>query len=165
MSNIKPIPFTATIDIIGVNPFVLLPGKVLQKIHKQSGKEKGKIPVKIKIEGYEFIQTLIKYSGAWRLYLNTPMRKASKKQVGDKAKFEIEYDPSPRIIPMHPKLETALMKNKKAKKVFESLAPSRQSEIVRYISFLKNEETIDKNVARAINFLQGKERFIARDKP
>ncbi|HEY6979073.1 MAG TPA: YdeI/OmpD-associated family protein [Chitinophagaceae bacterium] len=165
MHSIKPIPFTATIEIIGVNPFVFLPGKILQRIFKQAGKEKGKIPVKIKIEGHEFIQTLIKYSGEWRLYLNTPMRKAAKKEVGDKAKFEIMYDPSPRIIPMHLKLKNALMKNKKANKVFESLAPSRQSEITRYISFLKNEETVDKNVARAINFLLGKERFIARDKP
>lgn len=73
------IKFKAKIEIIGVNPFVFLPEKVLQQIFAQAGKDKGKIPVRIKIDGHEFPQTLIKWSGAWRLYLNTPMRKAAKK--------------------------------------------------------------------------------------
>src|ERR1700751_5285762 len=94
--------FKAKIEIIGVNPFVFLPEKVLNKIFIQAGKSKGKIPVRIKIDGHEFIQTLIKYSGHWRLYLNTPMRKAAKKEVGDRATFEIEFDKVERKITMHP---------------------------------------------------------------
>jgi hypothetical protein len=157
--------FSAEIKIIGVNPFVYLPVKVLKSVFTQAGKDNGKIPVKIKIEGHQFIQTLIKYSGHWRLYLNTPMRKAAKKQVGDKATFEIEYDPIKREILPHPKFTKALKANKEAKKIFDKLRPSLQLEIVRYLSFLKTEESVDRNVKRAINFLLGKERFIGRDKP
>ncbi|WP_018344870.1 DUF1905 domain-containing protein [Cytophaga aurantiaca] len=157
--------FTATIEIIGVNPYVYLPEALLNVIFKQAGKDKGKIPVTMTIDGHEFIQTLIKYSGAWRLYLNTPMRKAAKKEVGDKAIFEVYYDAAPREIPMHPKLTAALGKNKEAKNIYDGLRPSLQLEIVRYISFLKTEESVDRNVLRAINFLLGKERFIGRDKP
>jgi hypothetical protein len=157
--------FSATIEIIGVNPYVSLPEVLLNAIFKDAGKDKGKIPVTMTIDGHAFIQTLIKYSGTWRLYLNTPMRKAAKKEVGDTAEFEVFYDAAPREIPMHPKLKTALTKNKAAKEIYEGLRPSLKLEIVRYISFLKTEESIDRNVLRAIHFLLGKERFIGRDKP
>ena len=159
------IKFKAKIEIIGVNPFVFLPDRVLHQIFAQAGKNKGKIPVKIKIDGHEFPQTLIKWSGSWRLYLNTPMRKAAQKDVGDIANFEIEYDPIARTVPVHPKFEKALQENKEAKKVFDSLRPSLQLEINRYFSFLKTESSIDRNVTKAIQFLLGNGRFVARDKP
>ena len=151
--------------MIGVNPFVFLPERVLYKVFLQAGKDKGKIPVKMKIDGHEFPQTLIKWSGSWRLYLNTPMRKAAKKDVGDVANFEIAYDPGERVFPRHPKFEKALLENKEAKKVFDSLRPSLQLEINRYFSFLKAESSVDRNVTKAIQFLLGNGRFVARDKP
>lgn len=163
MSNIKS--FTAKIAIIGINPFVYVPDTILQEVFRQAGKDKGKIPVRLKIDGHEFPQTLIKYSGHWRLYLNTPMRKAAKKELGDTAVFEVCFDREKREVPMHPKLIKVLTANKEAKAVFDNLPPSRRLEIVRYISFLKTEESIDRNILKTINFLLGKERFIGRDKP
>ncbi|MCX2679196.1 YdeI/OmpD-associated family protein [Galbibacter sp. EGI 63066] len=157
--------FSAKIGIIGINPFVFIPQAVLEKVFKDAGKSKGSIPVRMKIDDHEFTQTLVRYSGHWRLYLNTPMRKKAGKEVGDTAVFEIAFDPVERITPIHPKLALALDKNQKAKAVFDQLNPSLQKEIVKYISFLKTEKSIDKNVIRAINFLLGKERFIGRDKP
>jgi len=157
--------FKARIEIIGVNPYVFIPDKVLRQIFVQAGKDKGKIPVKMIIDGHAFTQTLIKWSGAWRLYLNTPMRKAAQKDVGDTANFEIVYDPRERTVPIHPKFKKALRENKEAKRVFDSLRPSLQLEINRYFSYLKTESTVDKNVVKAIQFLLGKGRFVARDKP
>ncbi len=157
--------FNARIEIIGINPFVFIPQRVLKFIFQQAGKDKGKIPVKIKIDGHEFSQTLIKYSGHWRLYLNTPMRKAAAKELGDTACFEINYDPSDRKLAMHPQLAKALKENKEAAKIFVSLSPSRQHEIVRYISHLKTIDSVNRNIDKAIKFLMGKERFVGRDKP
>jgi hypothetical protein len=156
--------FNAKIEVIGVNPYVSVPQKVLGEIFRQAGKNKGKIPVRIKIDGHPFIQTLVKYGGAWRLYLNTPMRKAAKKEVGDSATFHIAFDPAERKIEPHPRLSAALIGDEEARKAFEALSPSRQLEIVRYISFLKTEDSVDRNVARAIDFLKGKGRFVGRDK-
>ena len=161
----KMLSFKAKIEIIGINPYVLLPDNVLLALFKQAGKDKGAIPVKGKIEGHDFIQNLVKYNGKWRLYLNTPMRKASNKDVGDRAAIEIEFDPAERTIPMHAKLQKALKENAKAKKVFDNLAPSRQKEIARYINFLKTEESIDRNIKKVLLFLNGKERFVGSDKP
>jgi len=157
--------FSAEIKIIGINPFVFLPHHALEALFEQAGKNKGKIPVRMSIDGHEFTQTLVKYSGSWRLYLNTPMRAAAKKQVGDMARFEIAYDSVPRIIEPHPELVKALNKNAEAKTMFENLSPSLQHEIVRYISYLKTDVSVERNVKRAINFLLGRERFVGRDKP
>ncbi len=117
------------------------------------------------IDGHQYTQTLVKYSGHWRLYVNTPMLKASEKKPGDTVTFHIEFDPVERIIPMHPKLKSTLNKNKAAKKIFDALPPSRRKEIVRYLSFLKTEISVERNVAITIHFLLGKSRFIGRDKP
>ncbi|MGQ7856490.1 YdeI/OmpD-associated family protein [Pedobacter sp. WC2501] len=159
----KPKSFKAEIKIIGINPFVFVPEEALNYIFHQSGKNKGQLPVKMKIDGHEFKQTLVKYAGDWRLYLNTPMRKAASKDVGDIATFEIEFDTEKRTISINPKLVKALAENKQAKDIFDSLAPYLQKEIIRYIANLKTEESVDRNVKKAIQFLLGKERFIGRD--
>ncbi len=156
--------FTSEILIIGINPYVSLPEVTLEKLFAQAAKNKGPIPVQGTLDRHAFIQTLVKYAGAWRLYLNGPMLKAAKKGVGDAVSVRIAFDPRDRSIPMPAALEAALKKNAKARKVFEALPPSRRKEIMRYIGHLKGEEAIKKNVVRAIGFLDGKERFAGRDK-
>ena len=153
------------IEIIGVNPFVYLPPKTLQYIFEQAQKDKGPIPVRGTINGKPFIQTLVKYSGDWRLYINMPMLKVSGTKVGDMVRIDLEYDPVPRTIPMHPALAKELEEHPSELALFNNLSPSRQIEIVRYIHRLKSEESRTLNIARAIRFLQGKERFVGRDKP
>lgn len=157
--------FKAEINIIGINPFVFVPGNILQDIFKQAGKDKGHIPVRGTINGKGYQQTLVKYSGDWRLYINTSMLSNSPKRIGETVEVAIELDPADRTIESHPKLVKALEENPGAKSVFDNLPPSRQKEIIRYISFLKSEESIDRNVNKAIDFLLGKGRFVGRDKP
>jgi hypothetical protein len=157
--------FSATIEKIGINPFVFLPGNVLDRIFKQAGKDKGPIPVKGMVNGNPYRQTLVKYSGAWRLYINTTILKKSPERIGETIKITIEFDTGDRTIKPHPKLVTAFRKQKEAKNVFDNLRPSMQLEIIRYISFLKTEESIDRNVKKAVDFLLGKGRFVGRDKP
>lgn len=159
------ITFKAKIEIIGVNPFVLLPPRALKSIFTQAGKDKGPIKVKGTIDEHPYIQTLVKYSGHWRLYINGPMLKVSGKNVDDTVALTIEFDPEVRTEPMHPKLSVALRVNNKAKEAFDRLSPYRQKEICRYINHLKSESTIDKNVDRTIQHLLGKSRFVGRDKP
>jgi len=154
--------FSAKIQIIGINPYVLLPASLLKYIFQKAGKDKGAIPVQLKIGGKYFIQNLVKYSGQWRLYLNGPMRKAAGKDVGDTIEIQIDFDPKPRATPVHPKLKKAFTENPVAKKAFEKLSPSRQKEILRYINFLKLEESVDKNVQRAIARLTSSKPFIGK---
>ena len=158
--------FSDTIDIIGVNPYVVVPDQILEALFAQAGKKPaGPLPVCGKLNGHPFIQTVVKFSGLWRLYLNMPMRKAAGIDVGDRAEVELQFDPEPRDYPMHPRLAEALEQNEVAMAAFEKLSPSRQKEIVRYIAHLKSEERVAHNVARAIRFLCGEERFAGREKP
>ena len=108
-------------------------------------------------------QTLVKYKGEWRLYINTTMLKDSPKHIGKTVSITVAFDPESRAIQPPAKFLKALKANKKAKTVFDSCIPSLQLEIVRYLANLKTEEALDKNITKAINFLLGKERFIGRD--
>ena len=157
--------FQADIEVIGVNPFVFVPGRILKNIFKQADKDKGPIPIRGTINGQPFKQTLVKYRGDWRLYINTTMLKNSPKRIGESVAIEVEFDPINRDIKPHPRLLLAFKENRKAKKIFDSLPPSRQKEIVRYISSLKTEESVIRNIKRAIDHLVGKDRFVGRDKP
>ena len=150
--------FTAKIDKIGINPFVFVPQEILDYLFIKFGKDKGRIPVKITINGNDFLQTLIKYSGEWRLFLSTPMRRLAGVEVNDQVTITIDYNNIPRIFPMPEKLQLALDENKKAKDVFNKLNASRQKEIIRYISFLKTEEAVDRNIIKVIKQLLEKER-------
>lgn len=156
--------FSAPIEIIGVNPFVFLPDAVLQTLFNAAGKMKSPIPVKGFINDKPFIQNLMYYKGAWRLYINTTMLKNSPKRIGEVVMVSVAFDPDERTIPMHSKLQAALEQHTKAKAIFDSLTPSLQKEIVRYIHHLKSEDSVDWNVAKAIQFLLGEARFIGRDK-
>jgi len=149
--------FTAKIEIIGVNPFVFVPQKILENLIKKIRKNKIAIPVKGTLNGNDFTQTLVNYSGEWRLYVNTPMRKQAGIDVGDIANFTIEYDRKPFIYFMSDKLECALDENKKAKDVFFKLNASSQKKIIRYLSILKTEEAIDRTINKVIQELLEKE--------
>lgn len=157
--------FEANIELIGINPFVFVPTDILHQIFIAAGKDKGFIPVHGLINNKAFTQTLVRYRGEWRLYINTTMLKNSPKRIGEKITLSIAYDPKPRTIEMPIKFKDALSNNMQAKMIFDSLSPSRQNEIVRYLARLKNEEILHKNIERAINFLLGKERFVGRAKP
>ena len=157
--------FKAKIEIIGINPFVFVPENILREIFNQANKEKGYIPIKGLINGKLYKQTLVKYKGDWRLYINTSMLKNSPKHIGETIEISVTYDPESREIISPENFVKALIENPKAKVVFDALPASRKLEIVRYLVRLKTEETREKNIKRAINFLLGKERFVGRDKP
>jgi uncharacterized protein YdeI (YjbR/CyaY-like superfamily) len=154
--------FATNIEIIGANPFVHVPEKVLAFLFKQAGKDKGPIRVRGTINRDPYRQTLLRYKGAWRLYVNGFMLKNSPKRIGERIVVEIEFDPEDKKVEPHPKLAEALRKNKAAAAAWVRLTPSRRWEIVRYIGSLKTEESIDRNIERAIRHLNGKEGFVGR---
>ena len=157
--------FTAVIDIIGVNPFVYVPQPILDAIFANARKTKGTIPIKGNINEKPYKQTLVRFSGAWRLYINTTMLKNSPKRIGETIEITIQLDNESRDIAPPESFVKALNENPDSKSVFEKLSASRKLEIVRYLAHLKSEVTLEINIKRAINFLLGNERFVGREKP
>ena len=163
--------FTEKILIISANPYVRPPDNVLEKVFDQAGRKTGPIPINGKINGAPFQQTLVRYQGDWRLYVNIIMAKAAKihfsksisEIVGQEATFEIEFNPNPPTYEMASFLKEALDKNPEAKAKWKELIPSRQKEILRYFSWLKSDEAKERNLKKVMQALTGKEvRFMAR---
>jgi len=159
--------FKSKIKIRGVNPYILVSSVQAKKI-KPSWKKP--MPVLIRINGLPEYRWRINMmpvgNGSFYLYLHGDVRKASGSKVGDSVNVEISFDSAYRNGPMHfmpAWFSSALGKNRNAKKAWESLTPSRQKEILRYLSALKSDEARKRNLSRAIGVLSGsKERFMAR---
>lgn len=157
--------FTATLEIIGVNPFVFVPEEILQALFRIAGKTKGPVPVAGQVNGKPYTQTLVRFQGHWRLYINTLMLKDSPKRIGEVLDIQIALDTQPRIFEMPEKFRKALEVNRAAKARFDGLSESRKTEIVRYLARLKSDEALERNILRAIDFLLGKAPFVGRQNP
>ena len=147
--------FSAKVRKVDINPYVQLPDAILQKLQQDAKKEKGPIPVRGTLQDKPFSATVVRFRGMWRLYLNTPMRQAANVEVGDQVTIGLQFDSTPRTVAAPPKFTLALSKNKQAKEVFQQLAPSRQKEILRYLNNLKQAETLERNIEKVIQLLQG----------
>jgi hypothetical protein len=140
--------FSATIYKVGINPCVPVPLRITDKMRPA----KGYIPIKGKINGYEFLQTLVPVKNeGYRLYVNGPMLKGANAANGDRVNFEIEQNHSPEI--RDPQMLPAFakrMKTEKLENAFGALTPYRQKEILKYLGFLKTEESIQRNIEKVI---------------
>ena len=159
--------FDAAIKIRIGNPYILVSAVRAKKL--KTGWKKP-MPVLIRINGQPkkawHINMMPVGNGSFYLYLHGDVRKASRTKVGDRVDVEVEYDSAYRNGPMHDMPEwfrIPLSKNKKAKKAWDELTPSRQKEILRYFSWLKSDEAKERNLKKAIDVLAGKPgRFMAR---
>jgi len=157
--------FTATLEIIGVNPFVQVPDEVLADVFAQAGRSKGPIRVHGTVNGQPYQQTLVRYAGLWRLYINLLMLSNSPRRIGEVLAIGLDYNAVAAPVLTCAAFEKTLAETPEAREVFERLSPSRQHEIVRYLARLKGEETLARNLERAVGFLLGKNRFVGRDRP
>ena len=160
--------FKGEILIIGVNPYVRVSAARVKKIKPDWKKP---IPVLVRVNGVPEkpwrINMMPMGNGDYYLYLHGDVRKASQTGVGDKVNVEISFDEEYKNGPQHEMPEwfsSALNKNRKAKKNWESFAPSRQKEVLRYFAALKSDEAKERNLEKMMSALSGKKtRFMARD--
>ncbi len=149
--------FRATIALLGINPYVSVPARHLAALFQAAGRKTSPIPIRVDIGGQNFRQNLVIYRGAWRLYLNAPMRAAAGKDVGERVTLGIAFDPAPRLEPLPIELDRALDAEPQARIAFAALTPSRRKEISRYLSSAKTDVTRTRNVAKVIAYLLGNE--------
>lgn len=140
--------FRAVLDIIGINPFVYVPDGVLADIFRQAGRDKSPIPVCGTVNGKPYTQTLMKFQGQWRLYINLLMLKNSPDRIGEEIEVSIRYDPVKRVSPMHPHLAEILEANPQARATFDKFPPSRQEEILKTLHRLKTREALERNLQK-----------------
>lgn len=150
------------------NPYVLMSKERAEKLQKNWKKP---MPVFVQINGEPKIPWRINMmpigDGSFYLYLHGDVRKASNTKVGDIVNVDVKFDETYKNGPMHPMpkwFKEALEENPKAKENWKALTPSRKKEILRYFSWLKTEETVQRNLEKVLHVLNGKKgRFMARD--
>jgi hypothetical protein len=147
--------FEARIYKVGINPCV----KVPQAISKAMVASKGYIPVRGKINTHRFIQTLVPVKGeGYRLYVNAPMLKGAQARVGDRVQIEIEQGTARQLAPppMKPDFKRKLQTSG-LWRAYANLTPSRRKEILKYMSFLKAKDSINRNIDKVLTQLRGLE--------
>jgi len=147
--------FNATVALLGINSYVSVPGPVLKRLFAAAARDKSPIAVRVVLNDASFRQTLVRYRGDWRLYLNTPMRKAAHKQVGDRLKLTVEYDPEPRTERIPAVLKQALHDDPKAQLSFGQLDASLKKDVLRHLNNLKTKSSLERNVENIISQLRG----------
>lgn len=91
--------------------------------------------------------------GNWRLYLNTPMRKSSKKDVGDRIKIELDYDPTVRMPPTPDAFRQALRDDKDAQKAWRLRPTPKRREILQSLNDKKTDAELARAIAETIELL------------
>ncbi|MBS1511280.1 MAG: DUF1905 domain-containing protein [Bacteroidetes bacterium] len=147
-----PFSFTAVIYKNGINLCVDVPLHITNAI---TGK-KGFIKIRGTLRKHFFQQTLVPVANApYRLFVNGIMLKGAAVGEGDRVRFTIEPDEAPPEYPI-PAALLLQLKRHKLLQAFESLTPSRQKEINRYIGALKTGTVIEKNISKVITSLKMK---------
>jgi hypothetical protein len=151
--------FKGKIEIIGVNPYVLVSAEQASQLQPIG---RGPIPVIIQVNGKPDVPWHINMVPAgdtsYYLYLHGDVRKASGTKVGDVVEVVVDFDTDYHNGPLTALPEwfsRALESNEAATHNWVSLSPSRQKEIVRYLVNLKSQEAKDRNLVKVIEMLSG----------
>jgi hypothetical protein len=144
--------FTAIIKKAGINPYVDVPVRISAKLTAN----RGYIPVKGKINGFDFVQNLVPVKNEpYRLFVNGPMLKGALAETGSTVRFTIEQDPNPeaRIPEILPELKKALIQAK-CYTIFQEQSAHRKKEVLKYFGSLKTAEAIGRNIKKLLNQLK-----------
>jgi hypothetical protein len=159
---------TATIEIVGVNPYVLVDAAQVAVLKLGWRRP---MPVLVRLNGEPKVpwrtNMMPNGQGEFLLYLHGKMRDVSGTTVGDVVAIELAFDESYKNGPQHSvpeSLRAALDGNEMVADNWAKLAPSRKKEILRYFAGLKTQEAKDRNVERMVQILGGGAgRFMGRD--
>lgn len=148
--------FKAKIYKIGINWAVDTPKSITDRLTPK----KGYISIKGEINDFNFIQTLVPVKNApYRLFVNRLMMKGGKTALGETATFVIGQNHTlvEEIYPMPEILANALTKHLLHDQ-FNTLSAARRKDVFKYLNYLKNAQTIQKNIDKLIVQLHNKDK-------
>ena len=150
--------FKAKIYKVDINACADVPKAITENMQPK----KGYIKIKGTINDYDFTKTLVPVKNApYRLYVNIPMLKGGKVNVGETASFAIEQDF--QVIEKEYPMPGALLQQLETSGTLEDfnrLTPSGKKSILKYLNSIKTEETLQKNIKKLVQKLLGKEKNI-----
>lgn len=150
--------FSAKIYKVGIIRFVDVPADVSRAI----GSEATHVPVKGEVQGLPLQSTLVsRGKGCYRLAIHGDIRKKLRVDAGAVVEIAIERDEESREPPLPPVLVLALRNSPKAQAVFRQMTTALRRQVVRYLVSVKQQNTLERRVAKFIRILEQR----ARPKP
>lgn len=157
------VAFEATLQRVGIDIVAEVPARASAKLARASvaaGRSKGAIPVQAKLPGSSrsFPQTLVPIGGGrHKLYVNEVMLGATGLVEGQRVRITLTLDLADRMAAMPAQLADALAASDAASATFDALSPSRRKEVLRYLTNLKTQAALERNVAKFVAKLAGGE--------
>jgi hypothetical protein len=145
--------FSATIHKLGINPCVDVPANIVATLLQKANKKSAPVQVKCDLNGTVFDANVVRYLSNWRLYLNTPMRKSARKDVGDRVTIKLSYDPATRMPPTPEAFGQALKTDKDAQKAWRLRPTPKRREILQSLNDKKTNAELARGIAETIELL------------
>ena len=138
--------FSASIYKVGVIRYVDVPREISKKLG--SGPH---VPVTGTVEGIPVRTTLVsRGKGAYRMAVHGDIRKKLRVDCGAVLEIAIELDEESREPVLPPPLLLALRNAPKAQRRFRGLTTALRRQIVRYLTSVKSQETLERRVSRFV---------------
>jgi hypothetical protein len=147
--------FSGKIYKVGVIRFVDVPADVSRAI----GDGATQVPVEGEVEGVPLRSTLVsRGKGAYRLAIHGDIRKKLKVDAGVFVEIALRRDEESREPVLPPVLVLALRHSPKAQAHFRNMTTSLRRQIVRYLTSVKQQSTLERRVAKFVLLLEQRSR-------
>jgi len=138
--------FAASIYKVGVIRYVDVPREVSKKFWNAPH-----VPVTGTVEGVPVRTTLVsRGNGCYRMAIHGLIRKKLRVDCGAVVEIAIQLDEESREPELPPALALALRNAPKAQRRFRGITTALRRQIVRYLTAVKSQETLERRVSRFV---------------
>jgi Domain of unknown function (DUF1905)/Bacteriocin-protection, YdeI or OmpD-Associated len=153
--------FSGKIYKVGVIRYVDVPANVSHAI----GQGAPHVAVQGEVDGVPLRTTLVSRGhGCYRVAVHSDIRKRLKADVGASVEVALERDEEPRDPVLPPALALALRQAPKAQAEFRRMSTALRHQIVRYLTSVKQQATLDRRVTKFVARLEQMSRERAKKK-
>jgi len=147
--------FSGRIYKVGIIRFVDVPANVSRGI----GEGAAHVPVEGEVEGEPLRSTLVsRGKGCYRLAIHSDIRKKLRIDAGAVVEVTLRRDEEPREPVLPPALLVALRHSPKAQTEFRKMTTALRRQVVRYLTSVKQQRTLERRVAKFVGMMERKGR-------
>jgi Domain of unknown function (DUF1905)/Bacteriocin-protection, YdeI or OmpD-Associated len=143
--------FSGKIYKVGIIRYVDVPADVSRAI----GEAEPHVPVTGEVEGVRVRTTMVsRGNGCYRLAIHGDVRKKLRLDAGSVIEVAIQRDEEPREPVLPPALVLALRNAPRAQSEFRSMTTALRRQVVRYLTSVKQQSTLERRVAAMVRRLE-----------
>jgi hypothetical protein len=143
--------FSGKIYKVGIIRYVDVPVDVSQEV----GEGGSHVPVAGEVEGVPVRTTMVsRGNGCYRLAIHGDIRKKLRVDAGAVIEVAIQRDVDPREPVLPPALVLALRNAPRAQAEFRSMTTALRRQVVRYLTSVKQQSTLERRVAAMVRRLE-----------